>query len=51
MEIFFLLALAYLLIGLMYARKHIRSGRVGSKGVGVTMIAVTMLWPIIALRA
>lgn len=47
MEWLMIVGVIYLIIGFIKAMGHISSGRVGSKGVLATMIAITLLWPIL----
>lgn len=37
----------YLLIGFFIAVGHINSGTMGTRGPVVTLIAVTLLWPLV----
>jgi hypothetical protein len=37
----------YLAIGVIKAFSHLSSGKVGAKGVLVTIVSVTLIWPLL----
>lgn len=50
MDLFLIAAAIYLVIGAIKAISHINSGRVGTEGVLVTFLFVTVAWPIVGRR-